>query len=107
MFKHNANSSIWAISNFYGPHSARERQSWQELRDFRNSFQGIWYVARDFNLTRFQPERKCLRSQDKDFEESRDIVREFEWVDFPLCDGQYIGPTRETFLLLLSLIDVF
>jgi len=59
-------SSFWAISKVYGPHSTGERQSlWKELSDYRASFSGIWFVAGDFNLTRFSAERKGLRSHER------------------------------------------
>ena len=61
-----------------------------------------WCISRDFNVTRFQPERKGLRPDDKVFEEFGDIIREVEWVD-----QAELGPTRETFLLLLSLTIFF
>ena len=61
--KNNADYSIWALSNVYGPDSARDRQIlWQELRDFRASFPRLWCVVGDFNLTTFPVERKGLRS---------------------------------------------
>ena len=54
-------TSMGAITNVYGPHSARERQIlWQELEDFRVQVTGIWCVAGDFKLTRFVSERKGL-----------------------------------------------
>jgi len=51
IFKDNVDSSMWALSNVYGPHSANERERereslWQELRTFSYSFldYGVWRV---------------------------------------------------------------
>ena len=52
-------TSLWAITNVHGLHSTRERHVlWQELKDFKLQFTGIWCVVGDFNLTRFASKRK-------------------------------------------------
>ena len=44
---------VLAISHVYGPHSASDRQIlWDELKLFRQDFDGIWTVASDFNITK-------------------------------------------------------
>ena len=104
MFKDNTDNSLLDITNVYGSHSARDRQVlWQELRDFRHSFVGLWYVAVDFNLTRFMTEHKGLTTHENDFEEFSDIVKEFEWKDLYVADS-LLGQTKEACFHLLSLI---
>ena len=51
-----------ARANVYKPHTTSDRHVlWQELRDFKSTFTGVWCVAADFNLTRFQSERKGFK----------------------------------------------
>jgi len=107
VFKDNTDNSLLDITNVYGSHSARDRQVlWQELRDFRHSFVGLWYVAVDFNLTRFMTEHKGLTTHEKDFEEFSDIVKEFEWKDL-LCGGQFTWSNKRSVLSFAKLDRFF
>lgn len=59
------------------------------MKDFRSSFDEIWLLVGDFNVTLSDDERKGKRSNDRDNVDFCNFVREMESIDPPLHGGKF------------------
>ena len=57
-FKFLVDVCAWTFTRVYGPNAYGNRDYlWDELGDIRGLWSDLWFIGRDFNITRFPNER--------------------------------------------------